>query len=165
MGITAFYCEPGLRGAHEKGGVEGQVGYWRRNYLTPVQRVDSLDELNARFAEFERAEEARRIGMRNRTIGQDFAQEAPLLLPEEGGETCIAFPHEWTVMAWSRSGSAATRYPSGSSAAKVHVMQRSSEVVFFHGRTALKLTLIVDTWVSDHYGDPHAEVHSHHPAA
>lgn len=32
-GFTAFYCEPGLRGAHEKGGVEGQVGYFRRNYL------------------------------------------------------------------------------------------------------------------------------------
>ncbi|EST36212.1 S41 family peptidase [Streptomyces roseochromogenus] len=30
-------------------------------------------------------------------------------------------------------------------------------------RIALKLTFIVDTWVSDHYGDPHAEVHSHRP--
>ncbi|MFI7415599.1 IS21 family transposase [Streptomyces sp. NPDC049627] len=29
-GFTPFYCEPGLRGAHEKGGVEGQVGYFRR---------------------------------------------------------------------------------------------------------------------------------------
>ncbi|MFI7143201.1 hypothetical protein ACIBQ5_37590 [Streptomyces massasporeus] len=28
-----------------------------------------------------------------------------------------------------------------------------------------KLTITVDTWVSDHYGDPHAEVQSHHPAA
>jgi hypothetical protein len=35
-GFTPFYCEPGLRGTHEKGGVEGQVGYFRRNYLTPV---------------------------------------------------------------------------------------------------------------------------------
>lgn len=25
----------------------------------------------------------------------------------------------------------------------------------------LKLTIIVDTWVSDHYGDPHVKVHSH----
>ncbi|PNV36458.1 hypothetical protein C1708_32835 [Streptomyces sp. DH-12] len=63
-GFTPFYCEPGLRGAHEKGGVEGQVGYFRRNYLTPVPRVESLDELNAAFAQFERAEEGRRIGMR-----------------------------------------------------------------------------------------------------
>lgn len=25
-GIDALYCQPGLRGAHEKGGVEGQTG-------------------------------------------------------------------------------------------------------------------------------------------
>ena len=25
-GLDAFYCEPGIEGAHEKGGVEGQVG-------------------------------------------------------------------------------------------------------------------------------------------
>ncbi len=34
--FAAFYCEPGIEGAHEKGGVEGQVGYFRRNYLVPV---------------------------------------------------------------------------------------------------------------------------------
>ena len=80
-GFTPFYCEPGLRGAHEKGGVEGQVGYFRRNYLTPVPQVDSLDELNARLAEFEAREDERRIGERIRTIAQDFAREAGHLLP------------------------------------------------------------------------------------
>ncbi|MER7181526.1 hypothetical protein ABT404_18915 [Streptomyces hyaluromycini] len=80
-GFTPFYCEPGLRGAHEKGGVEGQVGYFRRNYLTPVPQVDSLDELNARLAEFEAKEDERRIGARMRTIAQDFAREAGHLLP------------------------------------------------------------------------------------
>jgi transposase len=75
-GFLPFYCEPGLRGAHEKGGVEGQVGYFRRNYLTPVPQTDSLEALNARLLEFERREEARRIGPRIRTIGQDFAHEA-----------------------------------------------------------------------------------------
>jgi hypothetical protein len=29
----------------------------------------------------------------------------------------------------------------------------------------LEPTIVVDTWVSDHCGDPHAEVHPHHPAA
>ncbi|WP_069757808.1 IS21 family transposase [Streptomyces sp. LUP47B] len=80
-GFTPFYCEPGLRGAHEKGGVEGQVGYFRRNYLTPVPQVDSLDELNDRLAEFEAKEDERRIGARLRTIAQDFAREAGHLLP------------------------------------------------------------------------------------
>ncbi|MEV0227135.1 hypothetical protein [Streptomyces sp. NPDC050704] len=79
--FTPFHCEPGLRGAHEKGGVEGQVGYFRRNYLTPVPQVDSLDELNARFAEFEAKEDERRIWARMRTISQNFAREAGHLMP------------------------------------------------------------------------------------
>ena len=36
--FAAFYCEPGIEGAHEKGGVEGQAGYFRRNYLVPSRR-------------------------------------------------------------------------------------------------------------------------------
>lgn len=27
-GVEAFYCRPGIEGAHEKGGVEGQIGYF-----------------------------------------------------------------------------------------------------------------------------------------
>jgi transposase len=87
--FQAFYCLPGLEGAHEKGGVEGEVGYFRRNYLVPVPEVASLDELNARLAEAEQAEDRRRIGARIRAIGQDFAAEQPLLmpLPDEPFET------------------------------------------------------------------------------
>ena len=79
--FEAFYCLPGIEGAHEKGGVEGEVGYFRRNYLVPVPEVDSLDELNARITAAERAEDGRRIGSRIRTIGQDFEAERPLLIP------------------------------------------------------------------------------------
>ncbi|MFI8932484.1 IS21 family transposase [Streptomyces sp. NPDC053474] len=92
-GFTAFYCEPGLRGAHEKGGVEGQVGYFRRNYLTPVPIVATLEDLNRRVAGFEERELERRIGSRIRTIGQDFAREAPHLLPLSADpfETAMTF--------------------------------------------------------------------------
>lgn len=37
-GFDAFYCQPGIDGAHEKGGVEGEVGWFRRNHLTPHAR-------------------------------------------------------------------------------------------------------------------------------
>jgi transposase len=50
-GFEAFYCEPGLSGAHEKGGVEGEIGRYRRRHLVPVPKVTSLAELNARLAE------------------------------------------------------------------------------------------------------------------
>jgi hypothetical protein len=46
--IDPFYCQPGLQGAHEKGGVEGQIGWFRRNRLVPIPEVDSLAELNAK---------------------------------------------------------------------------------------------------------------------
>lgn len=39
-----------VRRANEKGKVEGLVGYGRRNFLVPVPRVDSLEELNAELA-------------------------------------------------------------------------------------------------------------------
>jgi len=42
--FEAVFCNPGE--AHEKGGVEGFVGHAKRNYLTPVPEVDSLQELN-----------------------------------------------------------------------------------------------------------------------
>ena len=35
----------GLEGAHEKGGVEGEVGRFRRNHLVPVPEVADLAEL------------------------------------------------------------------------------------------------------------------------
>lgn len=79
--FTAFYCLPGLEGAHEKGGVEHQVGYYRRNRLTPVPKVATLSELNTRLAQDDLADRSRKIQLRARTIGEDFAAEAPLLAP------------------------------------------------------------------------------------
>ncbi|HVB45091.1 MAG TPA: hypothetical protein VNF47_20640 [Streptosporangiaceae bacterium] len=51
--------------------------------------MDTLAELNARIEAAEQAEDGRRIGSRIRTIGQDFAAEAPLLapVPDEPFET------------------------------------------------------------------------------
>ncbi|MDN5770241.1 MAG: IS21 family transposase, partial [Microlunatus sp.] len=40
--LDAFYCQPGIKGANEKGGVEGDIGRFRRNHLVPVPEVDSL---------------------------------------------------------------------------------------------------------------------------
>ncbi|WP_186315731.1 IS21 family transposase [Catellatospora sichuanensis] len=89
FGIDAFYCQPGLRGAHEKGGVEGQIGWFRRNHLVPVPVVDSLDQLNAMVDAWDAADDARRIGTRAHTVGELFAIERPLLvaLPDESFET------------------------------------------------------------------------------
>ena len=36
------FTTPGMQGAHEKGGVEGEVGRFRRNHLVPVPSVGSI---------------------------------------------------------------------------------------------------------------------------
>jgi len=87
--IESFYCNPGIEGAHEKGGVEGQIGWFRRNHLVPVPKVESLAELNVMVEQWDRDDDARRILQRAMTVGEMFAIERPLLipLPEEDFET------------------------------------------------------------------------------
>jgi transposase len=80
-GFEAFYCLPGHEGAHEKGGVEGEIGRFRRRWFVPVPECGSLAELNARLAGADAAEDARHIGQRAATVGEDFAAERPFLLP------------------------------------------------------------------------------------
>jgi len=80
-GFEAFYCIPGREGAHEKGGVEGETGRFRRRWFVPVPQAASLAELNARLAQADAAEDARHIDQRAATVGEDFAAEAPFLLP------------------------------------------------------------------------------------
>jgi transposase len=46
--FEAHFCL--VRRANEKGKVEGLVGYTRRNFLVPVPKVNSLEELNAELA-------------------------------------------------------------------------------------------------------------------
>jgi hypothetical protein len=64
-----------------KGGVEGEIGRFRRNFLVPVPRVRSLADLNARLAEDDVKDAQRHIEFRPGTVAADFAKEAPLLRP------------------------------------------------------------------------------------
>jgi len=84
-GYDSFYCLPGKDGAHEKGGVEGEIGRFRRRHLTPVPHVGSLAALNEALAAADAYDDARRIGARAQTVGQDAERELPLLraLPTE----------------------------------------------------------------------------------
>ncbi|WP_449338966.1 IS21 family transposase [Streptomyces chartreusis] len=88
-GLDAFYCRPGIEGAHEKGGVEGQIGCFRRNHFVPVPEVASLAELNEMVDQWDLADEGRRLRSRTCTVGEYLAQEQPLLrpLPHEVFET------------------------------------------------------------------------------
>lgn len=80
-GYDSFYCIPGIEGAHEKGGVEGEIGRFRRRHLTPVPHVGSLAALNEALAAADARDEGRRIAARTETVGAAGARERPLLAP------------------------------------------------------------------------------------
>jgi transposase len=80
-GFDAFFCQPGAAGAHEKGGVEGEVGRFRRTHLVPVPQVASLAAFTAYLAAADAADEVRHIAGRRTTVGEDFAREAAALQP------------------------------------------------------------------------------------
>jgi transposase len=90
-GFDAFYCRPGHEGSHEKGGVEGEGGRFRRNHCVPMPVVDSIEELNALLEVWDDADDARRIGNRTNSVGVDWAFEKALLrpLPDEGFDTAL----------------------------------------------------------------------------
>jgi transposase len=89
FGFDSFYCLPGIEGSHEKGGVEGEVGRFRRNHLVPVPKVASLEELNEALASADAADEERRMVWRTETVGEAAAAEAGFLrpLPAEAFDT------------------------------------------------------------------------------
>src|SRR5438045_5109318 len=41
-GFDSFFCIPGKAGSHEQGGVEGEIGRFRRRHLVPVAAVASV---------------------------------------------------------------------------------------------------------------------------
>ena len=81
-GFDALFCNPGE--GHEKGLVEGLVGWARRNILVPVPRVHDLDELNALL--LRRCIDYRRhhIAGKPATVGDMFDKEKAALRPLPG---------------------------------------------------------------------------------
>ena len=77
--FEAHFCNPAA--GWEKGGVEGRVGYGRRNWLVPLMEFPSWEALNAYLAEQCRQEWARRLQGREETIGQRLAAEREQFLP------------------------------------------------------------------------------------
>lgn len=139
QGFEAFYCIPGLAGAHEKGGVEGEGGRFRRNHLVPVPKVASLAQLNERLAQADRDDDDRRIGHRIRTVGEDFATEQPLLraLPAERFEPGLTLAprvdRHGRIMVRSSQYSVPARFIGR----RVRVRLRSNELFVSDGSTPI----------------------------
>jgi transposase len=72
------FCNRGQ--GHEKGGVEGLVGYARRNYMVPVPVADSLEDLNRKLLQECLAYGNHRIAGREYTVNELYEEEKGHLL-------------------------------------------------------------------------------------
>src|SRR5439155_16468465 len=77
----SVFTRPGKEGAHEKGGVEGEVGRHRRRWLVPVPKVATLKELNNLLEDSCFAELERRIAGRDQTVREALRVEMRTLRP------------------------------------------------------------------------------------
>jgi len=73
------FCTPAE--AHEKGGVEGEAGYFRRNHSVPVPEASDLTDLNRQLLAACHRDEGRWMSGRNQSIGAALLVEREHLLP------------------------------------------------------------------------------------
>lgn len=90
--FDSHFCTPGQ--GHEKGGVEHEIGFARRNYLMPIPVVNSYQELNQLLLERCLQDDNRTVDGQAMTIGAAWALEKPHLrpLPGEDFRCCMTKP-------------------------------------------------------------------------
>ncbi len=92
-GFTAEFCTPAE--AHEKGGIEGEAGYFRRNHWVPVPQAQDLEDLNRQLLAACEQDQERTIAGREQSVGMAMrAEQVHLLpLPQEGFDLAeVSFP-------------------------------------------------------------------------
>ena len=77
--FSSEFCSP--YEAHEKGGIESEAGYFRRNHWVPVPKARDLEEFNAQLLAGCRADERRKIAGHDRPVGALMIEERAHLLP------------------------------------------------------------------------------------
>lgn len=112
------------------------MGRFRRNRLSPMPVVASLDELNDRIRVWETEDDTRRINDRIRTVGQDFDTERPLLapLPAETFDPGLVLTPRVDRSSMITVRMVKYSVPARFIGRKVRVSLRASEIVVFDGR-------------------------------
>jgi transposase len=77
--FASEFCNPAE--AHEKGGVEGEAGYFRRNHWVPVPRARDLEQLNKDLLADCYEDQQRQIAGRAMLVGAAMIVEREHLLP------------------------------------------------------------------------------------
>jgi transposase len=79
--FTPAFCQPGLEGAHENGGVENGGGRFRRTHLVPVPQVADFAALNALLRQACLQDDERRLSRRTQPIAYAWQSEQAQLRP------------------------------------------------------------------------------------
>lgn len=167
-GFDAFYCLPGIDGAHEKGGVEGEVGRFRRTWLSPMPEVDTLAELNAMIRRWDARDDHRRISQRRTKVEDDFAAEQPLLrpLPVDRFDPGLVLHPRVDRSSLITVRMAKYSVPARLIGRQVRVSLRASELVVFDGRVeAARHERVVARGGESIQLDHYLEVLRHKPGA
>ena len=127
------FCNRGQ--GHEKGGVEGLVGYARRNYMVPVPVADSLEDLNKKLLQDCLSYGDHRIAGREHTVNELYEEEKGHLLslpdiPFSNLETAVAKVDKYATVVVDKN-----RYsvPSSYAYFKVNVVLHVDRVEVFYG--------------------------------
>ena len=77
--FESYYCTPAQ--AHEKGGVENDIGYAQRNFFSPIPEVDSFQELNAGLRQACQQDMQRRTRGQKKLVAELWEAEKEFFLP------------------------------------------------------------------------------------
>ena len=129
------FCNPGQ--GHEKGGVEGLVGYARRNFMVPVPHAENLEGLNRYLLEQCVSHGGHRMQGRDKTVNELFEAETGHLIAlahtaYSNIESCDGKVDKYsTVIVDKNRYSVPTRYAGG----RAHVLMEVDRIVIFqHGK-------------------------------
>jgi transposase len=129
--FAAEFCTPAE--AHEKGGIESEAGYFRRNHWVPVPQAVDLADLNRQLAAGCRQDEQRTISGRSQIIGAALLVERQHLLPLASEGMDLAHTSFPTVNGLGcvkvRTNSYSVPLPAGT---EVHAKAYASRVELWH---------------------------------
>jgi transposase len=130
--FAAEFCTPGE--GHEKGGVENEVGTFRRNHWAPLPVAATLADLNAYLFSCCQADEGRTLAERTQPVGAALLIEREQLLPLATGGFDLAETAFATVDALGRVRVRTNAYSvplAAGTAVQVRVLPATVEV--WHG--------------------------------
>jgi transposase len=132
--FESSFCLPGQKGAHEKGGVEGEIGRFRRRHLVPVPEVSSLEELNERLEEACWQDLERTITGQSETVGERRDRERLLLstLPKEPHPTWEEATPRVDAKALATVRTNRYSVPASLASLKIRARVGAAEVSFWH---------------------------------